>query len=317
MIDQTQLMDSILAVPASPLAREQAATLVEAYVQHYGESDASRFKVLDVERPWHLWLEPDTLLVGQKDARFQDDIGPLLLELKTKKEGRRTKAGDWYKGEGPMDWLETISNGPQLGIYALHEAEITGAETVRIMVRCAVKSQPVLLWPENEADGIFLLNRDYLRHLRSALVVKAAQIRAARATGAVPWQWIGYHCLRMFGKECQHYQGSCKPHVHPTGRLRGFNPDDPGYAAVKGALEERDWDEDKLHDPKLVILSASAYESYTRCFEMGRIEQDGLGAGEDSEALQVGSCFHAGVAEFNRSLMFAENVSNRATPDAT
>lgn len=311
MIDQTQLMDAILTVPASPLARETAAGLVEAYIQHYGESDASRFKVVDVERPWHLWLESLTLLVGQKDCRMEDKIGPLLLELKTKKEGRRTKAGDWYKGEGPLDWLESISNGPQLGIYALHEAELTDAETIRIMVRCAVKSQPVILWPEREEDGIFLLNRDYLRHLRSALLVKAAQIRAARLSGQVPWQWVGYHCLRMFGKECVHYQGSCKPHAHPTGRLRGFNSDDPGYAAVKGALAERGWDEDKLHDPELVILSASAYESYTRCMEMGRIEQDGLGAGEDSEALQVGSCYHAGIACFNRSLM--ENVLNNTT----
>lgn len=297
------IQEAILATDASPLARETAAGLVQAYVEQYAESDAQKFHVLDVERPWFMWLEPNTLLVGQKDARLQDSVGHLLLELKTKREGRRTKSGDWYKGEGPLDWLEGISNGPQLGIYALHEAELTGAETIRIMVRCAVKSSPVVLWPENEADGIFLLNRDYLRHLRSALVVKAAQIRAARASGQVPWQWIGYHCLRMFGKECQHYQPTCKVHLHPTGRVAAFSETDPGYAAVKGALAERGWDEDRLHDPELVILSASAYESYSRCMEMGRIEQDGLGGREDSEALQTGSCFHAGVAQFYRSLI--------------
>ncbi len=308
-MNNDSILAAIMEVPAGPLAREEGARLVEAYVAHYAESDAARFTVLDVERPWHLWIQTNTLIVGQKDARLQDEVGPFLLELKSKKEGRRTKAGDFYKGEGPLDWLESISNGPQLGIYALHESEITGADTIRIMVRCAVKSSPVLLWPENESDGIFLLNRAYLQHLRSALIVKAAQIRAARTSGQVPWQWIGYHCLRMFGQECKHYQSTCKVHLHPTRRQRGFNPEDPGFAAVKDALAERGWGEDKLQDPELVILSASAYESYTRCFEMGRIEQDGLGAREDSEALQVGSVFHGGVAQYHRDLQREQSIA--------
>src|SRR5438874_634846 len=123
IIDQSKVLDAILASSENAIAREVGAGLAEAYIAEFAEADAARFKVLQVETPWHLWLDEWTLLVGQKDCRLQDDIGILLLELKSHKEPRRTKAGEYYKGDGPQDWLDKISSGPQLAIYALHEIE--------------------------------------------------------------------------------------------------------------------------------------------------------------------------------------------------
>lgn len=301
----SSVMDAILAVEASPLSREEGARLCDAYIAHHGARDAERFTVLDVERPWHMWLDDYTLVVGQKDARLQDDRGPFLLELKTHKEARRTKAGEWYKGESPDDWLQSISAGPQLAIYAMSEQETTGADTVRIMVRAAVKSHPVQLWPPNELDGIFLLNRDYIQYMRNALMVRAAEIRAARATGLLPHDFTGYKCTHMYGRECTYYAPFCSRHLHPTGRKRAFSATDPGALAIAAAVAERGIDP---MDPRLVILSASAYEEFSQCREKGRITQDGLGAGDDSEALQVGSCFHSGIAAYHRELQIQQQI---------
>lgn len=298
-MDMAAVTEAILTVEASPLAKEEGARLVQAYIDKYAESDAQKFRVLDVEKSWHLWLDDWTLVVGQKDARLQDAVGPFLLELKTKKEGRRTKAGEFYKGEGPEDWLATISAGPQLAIYALHEVETTGADYARIMVRAAVKSSPVVLWPPNEADGIFILNRDYLKFMRNALLVRASEIRTARALNVLPWDWTGYKCQHIYGRECAFYQPYCSKHLHPEGRKQIFSATDPGALAITAGLAERDVVSD---DPRIVILSASAYEDYSGCRERGRIIQDGLAPGDDSEALMVGTAFHAGVAQFYREI---------------
>lgn len=308
------IQNAILEVEAGPLAKQAAADLVDAYVARYSESDINKFKVIDVERAWFLWLEPLTLLVGQKDARLEDSAGPLLLELKTHREARRTKAGEYYKGEGPQSWLADISTGIQLGIYALHEAETTGAESVRVMVRAAVKSTPPEFWPLRDEDGTFAFSRDYLKFVRNALVVRAAEIRAARAKGVYPWDWSGYKCQHMYGKTCQFWEEMCSKHLHPIGRNRVFSKTDPGAAAIEAGFAERNF-EVEPEDPKVVILSASAYEDYSTCRERGRIIQDGLSKGDESMELEIGSCFHAGVAQFHRELQLMQQPITSVTFD--
>lgn len=310
----TRVSDAILAVEAGPLAREEGARLCQAYIDKFAAFDAATYRVLDVERPWSRWLDDWTLLVGQKDARLEDADGPLLLELKTHKEPRRTKAGEWYKGEGPTDWLQSISIGIQLGIYALDELLTTNAASVRVMVRAAVKSSPVQFWPPNEADGIFHFSWEYLKYVQDALLIRAAEIRAARTTGTVPWDWTGYKCSHMYGKECAYYQPFCSKHLHPTGRKRIFSETDPGAAAILDGLKNHEGEIDlTLEDPRLVILSASAYEEYSQCREKGRITQDGLGAGDDSEALHIGSVFHSGIAQMYREIKLQNSLDTYAS----
>lgn len=313
VVNIERIEEAILAVPASPLAKEEGARLVQAFMERHAESDSQRFAVLDVERPWHLWLDEWTLLVGCKDAKFDDgQETPLLGEWKSHKEPRRTKAGEIYKGEGPADWLEKMANGPQLGIYALHEVETTGAEYARVMVRAAVKSSPVELWPPNEADGIFILNRDYLMHLKNALLVRAKQIRAAKMSGLVPWEWVsGYRCNHIYGKPCQ-FLGDCMKHEHPTGQKQAFNADDPGAAAILDALRDHG-DSALLEDPRLVILSASAYQNFTTCMERGRRIQYGLGLDDASFNLETGSVFHAGVAQMYREIQMCSKEQQLST----
>lgn len=305
MISLDAIQDAILAVEASPLAREIGAGLVEGYLAHYAERDAARYRVLESERVWSLWADDFTLLVGAKDAEFEDANGPLILELKSKKEGRRTKAGEWYKGEGPQDWLQTISTGHQTGVYALHELEESGAPSIRVMVRAAVKSTPPEYWPPKEEDGIFTFTREYCALLKNAFRVRAAEIRAARSLGIVPWDWTGYKCGRVFGEQCRFWE-DCSRHIHPEGRLQVFSSTDPGRAAIKDALATKGMDE---WEPRLVILSASAYGDYGICREYGRRIQDGHAGNDESMALMIGSVFHAGCNAYHQSLIAARDVS--------
>lgn len=298
MIDSTRVIAAILSTPKE-VAREPAARLVDAWVDRCVEEDARRFKVLDVERPFFMWLDDHTLIVGCNDLIAEDELGVFGGEWKTRRAPRVTKAGVFYKGDGPEAWLAEIRGGIQVAIYAAAIQAKYGGRG-RILVRCVTKADVPEIWPVNPDDGQLTFTFAYLGAVRGTLRSRAAQIQAARQAGHLPWQWTGRHCKAGSEYECRAY-GACSMLEYPADIGGLFSPTDPGAKAIAESGAD-------LSDPELVILSASAYETGTDCLEKYR--QTSMGAlVEDSLALDVGTAFHAGIAEVYRMVKEGQNAT--------
>jgi hypothetical protein len=308
-----KVVAAIVASHVGAEAKMEAARLVEGWMDFAPMWPDTKMTVLGVECLWRLELEEKTIAVGVVDRISCDEAYvPLFSEWKTRRAPKLKLNGEPYKGDDEGSWLEEISGGPQLAVYALaardglfllsdEAAEWTKFEDnpePTVLVRCAVKSKPVDVWPMKPQDGVFSFPTAVLDATRDALVVKAHAIRAARKLGLVPWQMMGYHC-KTYNRDCEHLP-LCRTHQHPPAEPQGWQhaedvAPDPGYkvAALLGL---------DVHDPELVVLSQSAYQTYSRCMEKGRIDYGGHVKGETSYELEVGSAFHEGVAEFNRQL---------------
>ena len=74
-----------------------------------------------------------------------------------------------------------------------------------------------------------------------------------------------------------------------------FDTSDPAHALALKHIGDR------LNDPELVVLGASAYSAVSECAEKYR-RNTLKGGQEDSLAMQTGTVLHAGVAEWYRQL---------------
>jgi len=298
--DNEKIGQAIIDTGCSPLAVEDAAGTMEkkGLVEYWIERNPGdvNWKIVAVECGFVCWLDPDTVIIGVQDLLTEDAEGVIGNEWKTTKESSR-----YWNEEA---WLEEISSGSQVGIYALgmhsgryyekstrlaFEPKVTSP---RIRVRAVSKSNPPQCWPTKES-GILTFSDADLARIESALLVKAAQIRVARRTGRVPWQLPGIWCTNKFKRQCEYYS-DCTAGKIPTGTL-AFDQNDPAYQLALPHVGDR------VNDPELVILGASAYSAYSECAENGR-RNTLKGNQEDSLALQIGTCFHAGAAEFYRQL---------------
>lgn len=309
VIDQNAIIDAVVAVKVGASAKEAAGPYVEAWIESYADADAA-LTVHAVEVPFYVQIEPKTYVVGQQDAVFSDEHGWLCGEWKTKRAPRSKRDGTPYAGESEDDWLEEISQGPQLKTYALaakygrffiggnNPRPMLACERPRIMVRAVLKSHPPDFWPTDPARGIFTFSEDSLRACHDAYIAKANSIRMMRKLGKTPWQLIGPQC-KAYNRMCDNYV-RCKAHQFPDITPRAWaHPDDaapdPGYEVCKLLnLDPR--------DPELVVLSQSAYQAYSRCAELGRTAYGGYFAREASFELELGTATHAGLAEFYRQL---------------
>lgn len=315
-LNMDRIADAVLTAPRgdgtgaiiSPVAKEIALGLVQGWIDRYAELDVDT-GILAVEAPFFMWLDPLTLVIGVMDRIDAEELnaegfGVMGCEWKTK--GAPTS-----KKYGEASWLTDMENGSQLGIYALALREgvfLQGSETIRavpvdyrgpvfIRVRAAVKSSPPTYYPADLRDGVFGFDEVKMNSTREALLQRARMIRAARE-GDAPWQMTGFHCFRQYGNTCPFFEKLCRPKAHPIGGHPGLalSPGDPGMGAFQKAIE------DHTDMEGLVVLSASSYELGTQCMEKYRIVTSGLGKEEPSGDLDIGTGFHAGVAEVNRQL---------------
>lgn len=316
---QNAIIQAVVDSGVSPVAAEGGATLVDAWIMEKGPIDITR-KVLAVELGFILWLDELTVAIGVQDAVFLDDKGHLGGEWKSAKEPRKDARGRETAWWNEDVWRRELSSGPQVGLYALALQRATYIEKAtgrqfqfnepkpRILVRAAVKSNPVRFWPSDPTDPetpeIFEFDQNALNSIVNAIRAKAAQIRCARRAGLVPWQLPGEQCFR-FNKTCRFYAPYCSKHIHPD-TLEGndkllakFDQDDP---AAQAALPHVD--ADKLANPDLVIISASQYKTASVCAEEYRIVNGTLvdDKKEDSLSLDTGTAMHAGLAEFYRQV---------------
>lgn len=274
------VVNAIVSQHASPLAKEQAGELVEAWIHRYGEAD-STLPVVAVEQPWSKWVDDKTLLVGVNDLVLEYEDGLAYGEWKTHREPRKKKDGNYYVGDSPRDWQEQMMRSIQLAIYARN------AGHTDFLIRAAIKSRPPEFW-----EFAVRVSEDKHKAALHAVQVQADLIRAAREHPA-PWRWPDGH--KSYGRECV-----CTAPSTTTPDYRILSNSDPGSQAIEDALCKL---EEVPRD--LVVLSSSAYETSVSCMEAYRRSLLD-GSEEDSEALDIGSCFHAGVAEWYRTLIKSE-----------
>lgn len=326
MIDTERVTQAILSAPVSPTAREAASPLVDAYVEALESFPDTACETVAVEAPWRLWLDEKTLVVGVMDRIAKDKHGVFGCEWKTKGAPgyyvKGPKKGQPYDGNTEEDWLEEISQGVQVGIYALalQGADFMDKGTIRrfaradmprMLVRACIKSDPPVFWPTDPARGVFSFEGAYLDSVRAALLSKAAQIRAARrqvVKGTViyrdgwqehyeqpvlPWQLPGTHCTNMYRRECE-FLSLCRERKGPTGAPpHAFDPSNPAYPALEGLELGSD----------VVVLSASSYGDYAWCIERGRIVSGGYFPKQGDLNLETGTCYHNALAEIYRQSM--------------
>jgi hypothetical protein len=308
-LDEVPILEAIMGEKQAPIASETAAALVEGWIGKFMPADLT-YKVVAVECGFHIWLDPHTLIIGVQDAIFESpELGIVGGEWKSHKAPKLKLNGEPYKGSTEEDWLNEITTGPQLAIYALAEHagiyyEVGNPRPIRfnvqrprIMVRAGLKTNPPKYWPTKQSS-IYTFESDYLDSVESALASKANQIRAARRNpDLIPWQLVGKQCFD-WGRECQFLKQYCESHAHPCGKeSEVFNPHDPAFE-----LALKHVDPERLADPNLVVLSASSYQLVCACAEKYRIITGYEGEKDQSVDLAIGICMHAGLAAYYRQL---------------
>jgi len=313
--DRQQIAEAIINSQVGPAAREEGSRLVESWLESFDNFPEKNWRVRFVEAPFFIRLQPKTWILGQMDACFHDGEHVVLGEWKSRRAPKLKKDGTSYLGDDEQGWLEEITNGPQLGVYALAGREGTfitdtsqaaildstlNLEEPHILVRAAVKSNPVEFW-----SGRFSFPGALLDTVRAALISEAESIRARRKAGHVPYSVPGIHCQNMYRRTCEYLETVCKPRLTPPLTPIGWHhPEDkapdPGYDVCE--LLGLD-----IQDPELVVLSQSALQSNYQCAERARIDYGGYFAREVSFELEVGTALHTGLKEIYRQLLTTGN----------
>lgn len=303
-LDSQKLIDAALATECSPLAIEEGTGLAEAWIEHGVGRD---WNIVAVECGFVMWLDEKTVIVGVQDLLTRDENGVLGNEWKTTKE-----ASKWWNED---KWLESITEGSQIAIYALALRHGTyypadGSEPLRfgstvsglgprIRVKAISKSTPPCIWPRREEDGIITFSEARLEATKQALLSEAESIRARRRKVGLEgtWRVPGIWCENKFRRVCEFHEDCVAQ--RPARPTMAFDPNDP---AAKLAVPHID----KI-DNDLVILSASSYAKSSECAEayrrsLAREEK------ESSIALDTGTVFHAICAEYFRQLKEGQNA---------
>ena len=269
------IIEAIVAQPAPGLVKEQAGELIQGWITKFEHVDRD-LNIVAVEQPWYEWLNDNTLAVGVRDLVLENGVG----EWKTHRAPRIRKDGQFYEGEGPEAWAAKMHDSIQLSLYARIDT------TTEFLCRAAIKTSPPTYWQK-----LITISPERAQLARHALIVQAEIIRAARRC-APPWRFPDAH--RPFNRPC-----ACALEPPNVKNSHLMQPSDPGYAAVEEALATLG---DYPQPDDLVVLSASTYESSVQCLEGYRRTLNG-DEGEESEALQLGACFHAGLAVYYQQLM--------------
>jgi len=318
LINRDKLTQAILDADVSGMAKEEGSRLVEAWLEKLPTFPEAEWLVKFVEAPFFIQLQPKTYIVGQLDACFNagsevDGDQFVLGEWKSRRAPKLKKDGTNYQGDDREGWLEEITNGPQLGVYALAGREGTFlpqnpnsvelGQTLatafhlaepHILVRAAVKSNPVELW-----EGQFTFPGAMLDVVKQALLSEAEGIRARRKAGFVPFTIPGIHCTNMYRRTCEHHE-DCLKRIVPPLEPQDWHPTDPGFVVPRLLGLDR-------KDPDLVVLSASALDSNYWCAEKGRRDYD-HGHREEDFNLSVGTVLHTGLREIYSQLKIASGV---------
>lgn len=302
-MNTNRITQAIIDTGCSPLALESGASLAEHWIEHYA---ADEDEIVAVECGFSIRLDEMTWAIGVMDMIARDAEGVFGDEHKSTKEPGRY----WTEDK----WLESIKTGPQIGLYALalHEgifykqtinarqegdSKLVDSVTVssfglnvntpiRMRVRAAVKSAIPKFWPVDPKDGWQKYDIKALETIGGGFTSKAAQIRAARKLGRLPYQLTGRQC-NEFNRKCTYWE-ECVAGVFPATEI-GFDSGDPAARLALPFLGP-----DARH-PDAVILSASAYGDWSSCMEKGRRNAQSTNK-EENMALETGTVMHSALA---------------------
>ena len=295
-LDQVKILEAIKASGVVGEALEEGARLVDHWIEEAAEFDSEN-ETLAVEEKFYIELDPLTFVVGTQDRIFRTPEGEVCgSEWKSTKH--RTKF--WNEEE----WFGSISKSHQVVTYAaglrygsfLSGVSFSGVGSpTRILVRAVSKSNPPELWPDYRGRFVHV-GSDRLVATMGAYSATAAAIRAMRRTGEHIWQVPGLQCENKFRKVCPFYESCLASEVVPTrlgldSVLRGFSPG--SKTIVQHLVDVGKINVDNVGE--VVVLSASSLSSYQQCPERWRREAGSAGE-EESEALDVGTVLHAGLA---------------------
>ncbi len=327
--DQDKLIQAALETECSPLAIEEGTGLAEAWLERGIGQD---WDIAAVECGFVWWADEKTVIVGVQDLLTNEPCNleqeglayshaePLpnsataspAVNCIVGNEWKTTKeSSKWWNED---KWLEDISEGSQIAIYALAlqnatyypktGSSITPKATqgnTRIRVKAISKSNPPVIWPRREEDGIITFTPKRLEAQRQALLSEAESIRARRKKVGLDgvWRVPGIWCTNKFKRVCQFHEDCVKQ--RPASPTMGFDPNDPAFKLAVPHIDKIDND--------IVILSASSYGRACECVEAYR---RGLVSGdkERSLALDTGTVFHAVVGQSYQQLKDYQ-LSNR------
>jgi hypothetical protein len=226
-----------------------------------------------IEREVAVKIDDKTLLVGRVDAEGMTEDGePFFGEWKTASASKARRMAD-EKAKWRRD--------PQALTYGV----LLGDQTRRFTVRWALKTNP----PQTDFEW-YVYSDDELIHWGGQLREIARQIRSARHRGTQPWFTNVGNCYRHGVAYACPFVWTCP--TQPNMQI--------GDARTPHLEIERTLDKS---DPELVVLDASRVSDYLGCPEAYRRKWEGLGYSETSEALTIGSDFHALVAAHLKTLM--------------
>jgi hypothetical protein len=275
------------------LIHPQSLALAEAFISNFYAADDS-IEWIATEREVQLWLAPNTLLVGRMDALGRDEGKNLFFgEWKTASAYTAKKMGE-VKAAWRFD--------PQSLTYGVLGTAVDPSLR-RFTVRWAIKTNP----PICDFEWYTYADAE-IEWWRSQVLEIADTIRANRKKVSIypNWQVNPAECLKYGAKYvCPHYHEGCSK--------LDFNRIPDGFANRISHLElEREWQKKisnfsaKTLDSsmgELVVLDATRIDTWLGCQEKYRkgYEQSGWGIqGEPTEALTIGSDFHAILREHYR-----------------
>lgn len=235
---------------------------------------------LNVEQERQLWLDDRTVLIGKVDSQgLTPDGDKFFGEWKTKSDRWARRMGE-VKAAWRFD--------PQSLTYGV----LLGSESRRFTVRWALKTKPK---PTTDFEW-YTYSEEELEAWKVQLKRIADQIRAERLSGAVPWLTNYTHCLRYGTKYACPFMDSC----HSRRHNEKVGPERAPHTDLEAKVRAG---EPPFDNPEIVVLSSSRMGDYLGCPESYRRFWEGDGFSEESEALTVGSDFHAIAAAHIRSLI--------------
>jgi hypothetical protein len=270
-----------------PLAEQ----LAEEFIRDFSSADRE-IEWLAAEEECSLWLTPQTVLVGRRDARGRTGDGdPFFGEWKSLSNYKAR-----YIEEEKIKWR----TDPQALTYGV----LSSAETHRFTVRWAIK-------PDAKGRGMgtafewYTYTPSEVEHWKGQLIQIADEIRRLRL-GPAPWRTNFGNCYRYGVKYACPFVDDCNAQ---RWQPPSVNPRIP-HLKIEPEIRNTKWDKDPYlggglaqHPEKLVILDASRVGDYLDCPHAYLRKWEGEGYQETSEALTIGTDFHALVAQHIKSLI--------------